>query len=161
MSLQKTAMSARLAKLPMDLPPPTVYPSEDDDEEDDESEETDGLGDLASSKAQPQISSTPRRKTKNSVDLSPLSASGHFAQAVQVALPTADLDIRVYLTPPIPSERDKSNGENGSVMVFHHGAGYGALSFACVGKAITDATSGECGVLAFDARAHGTRVLLN
>lgn len=138
-------MSARIANLPRDLPP-------SNDGEDDEAEETDGLGALNSlpSTSSPVSSPLPRRRSSNKVDLSPLSASTLFAQAVQVALTDADLDIRVYITPPIPSDDDA-----GSIMVFHHGAGYSALSFACLAKVIIDSTSGECGVMAFDARAHG------
>jgi len=40
-------------------------------------------------------------------------------------------------------------------MVFHHGAGYSGLSFACLAKEITEMTKGECGVLSLDARRHG------
>ena len=40
-------------------------------------------------------------------------------------------------------------------MVCHHGAGYSALGFACLAKEVTETTKSECGILAFDARAHG------
>lgn len=43
-------------------------------------------------------------------------------------------------------------------MVCHHGAGTSGLSFACFAKEVTDLTKGECGVLAVDARRHGTQV---
>jgi hypothetical protein len=43
-------------------------------------------------------------------------------------------------------------------MIFHHGAGYSGLSFACVAKEVRDMTKGECGVLSLDARRHGESV---
>jgi len=46
-------------------------------------------------------------------------------------------------------------------MICHHGAGYSGLSFACLAKEVTDMTKGGCGVLAFDARRHGTILLLD
>lgn len=42
-------------------------------------------------------------------------------------------------------------------MICHHGAGYSGLSFACFAKEIAAVAKGECGILAFDARRHGTR----
>ena len=59
-----------------------------------------------------------------------------------------DLDVRAYYTPP--------KFEDGTVMVCHHGAGYSGLSFACVAKEVTDMGRGECGVLSYDCRGHGT-----
>jgi len=44
-------------------------------------------------------------------------------------------------------------------MVCHHGAGYSGLSFACFAKEVTEMTKGECGVLALDARRHGTKLI--
>jgi protein phosphatase methylesterase 1 len=41
-------------------------------------------------------------------------------------------------------------------MVCHHGAGYSALSFSKLAKEIAEETNGECGLLAIDARRHGT-----
>jgi protein phosphatase methylesterase 1 len=84
---------------------------------------------------------------------SPVSAAAFFEDAAQVAIPTRQLDCRVYYTPPKFS--------NGTVMICHHGAGYSGLSFACLAKEVTDMTKGECGVLAFDARRHGTIFLLD
>jgi protein phosphatase methylesterase 1 len=40
-------------------------------------------------------------------------------------------------------------------MICHHGAGYSGLTFACLAKEVYEATDGELGVLAVDARAHG------
>lgn len=148
MSLRKAVMNARIAKLPRDLPP--VDPAEIEDDE--ESEANDSIGALGAMclNDTPRYPPTARQNVPSDVDLTPISASGHFDQAVQVALSKADLDIRVYITPPIPTDND-----SGSIMIFHHGAGYSALSFACLAKAVTELTSGECGVMAFDARAHG------
>jgi protein phosphatase methylesterase 1 len=52
----------------------------------------------------------------------------------------------VYYSPPTTS--------GAPVYVFHHGAGSSALSFALVAAHLTPAIS--CGVLAFDARHHGS-----
>lgn len=91
----------------------------------------------------------PRIKSTRSVnpDFAPISASGYFEHAVQVTVPSRDLEVRVHYT--------LSNIENGTVMVCHHGAGYSGLSFACFAKEVTELTKGECGVLALDARRHG------
>lgn len=40
-------------------------------------------------------------------------------------------------------------------MVFHHGAGYSALSFAKLAKEVVEKGAGEVGVIAIDARRHG------
>lgn len=141
-------MNARIAKLPRE--PPLANPAEV--ECDEESEENDSIGALGVVNPNPpsKLSPIARRSPPSDLDLAPISASGHFNQAVQVALPDADLDVRVYITPPTPADDD-----SGSIMIFHHGAGYSALSFACLAKAVTELTSGECGVMALDARAHG------
>jgi protein phosphatase methylesterase 1 len=78
---------------------------------------------------------------------SPISGSPFFASASQVAVPSRGLDFRVYYTPPKYAD--------GTVMVCHHGAGYGGLSFACMVKEVKDLSNGECGVLSPDARRHG------
>lgn len=139
-------MNARIAKLPRDLPP--INPTEVDDDENHEANDTISALGAMDLNSTPKPSSLSRQC--NDVDLTPISASGHFQQAVQVALAEANLDVRVYITPPVPT-----NNDAGSIMIFHHGAGYSALSFACLAKAVTELTSGECGVMAFDARAHG------
>lgn len=69
-----------------------------------------------------------------------------------MAVPSRDLDVRVYYSPP--------QFVDGTVMVCHHGAGYSGLSFACFAKELTDQTNGECGVLALDARRHGSCVAI-
>lgn len=43
----------------------------------------------------------------------------------------------------------------GTLFVFHHGAGFSALSYALTAAEIIKATGGEVGVLAFDCRGHG------
>lgn len=154
--LRKSAISGRLSRLPHlphMPPPPTRMPGSDegDDEDDEHSEALDGLGSLSMhlpSRARKSISTS---KHVPNPALAPLSASTHFSQAIQVAVPVSDLDFRVYFTPPIGGDTDSP----GSIIVCHHGAGYSALSFACLAKEITAVSSGECGVLAFDARAHG------
>lgn len=40
-------------------------------------------------------------------------------------------------------------------MIMHHGAGYSALSFACLAKELDESIGKDVGVLAFDARRHG------
>lgn len=69
-----------------------------------------------------------------------------------MSIPERGLDIRVYYTPAV--------GPNGTVMVCHHGAGYSGLTFAIFAKEVTEMTKGECGVLALDARRHGTYLVL-
>ena len=59
----------------------------------------------------------------------------------------------MYYTPPKYAD--------GTVIIFHHGAGYAALSFACLAKELKDMSNGELGVLALDARRHGEFVCCN
>jgi protein phosphatase methylesterase 1 len=49
-----------------------------------------------------------------------------------------------------------SKGKNASLLVCHHGAGSSGTTFAALAKEVHDKSSGELGVLAFDARGHGT-----
>lgn len=65
-----------------------------------------------------------------------------------MSIPGRGLDVRAYYTPP--------RAERGGVFVLHHGAGYSGTSFACLAKELVDLTKGEVGVLAFDARRHGS-----
>ncbi|KAJ6543571.1 Alpha/Beta hydrolase protein [Mycena vulgaris] len=143
--LYRSAMSARLAKLPLDLPP------SDEDEESEESEAGDSLGFLPGSGLGPPAmpALTPRSKPKRppNPDFAPISAADFFADALQVSVESRRLDCRVYYTPP--------KFADGTVMVCHHGAGYSGLSFACLANEITGVSKGECGVLALDARRHG------
>ncbi|TKY90043.1 hypothetical protein EX895_000041 [Sporisorium graminicola] len=43
----------------------------------------------------------------------------------------------------------------GTLFVFHHGAGFSALSYALAAAEITKLSGGEVGVLAYDCRGHG------
>ncbi|KAH7104014.1 protein phosphatase methylesterase [Auriculariales sp. MPI-PUGE-AT-0066] len=157
-SLARSAMSARLAKLPP-MPPGS---------EDAEGDESDGLGALPSSSstrgaaARSRPSPAPGKfditagvprdeKALGNPFYSPISAQGFFEQAVQVDVAAAGLDLRAYYTPPKLSSSDAK----GTVCVCHHGAGFSGLSFAHLARQLTQQTSGELGVLAFDARGHG------
>ncbi|KAL0945521.1 hypothetical protein HGRIS_001003 [Hohenbuehelia grisea] len=144
--LYRSALSARLAKLPLDL-----SGLEGDDDDDEESEVADSIGALPGSGMGPPAmpARNPRTKAPRppNPDFAPISASPFFDSASQVDVPSRSLDVRAYYTPP------KFAG--GTVMVCHHGAGYSGLSFACFAKEVADMSRGECGVLAFDARRHG------
>ena len=150
--LYRSAIHARLSKLPP-MPPP-----EDFDDGDEEEEETDSLGSLPS--MPPPSTSFPRpasgstsAKSSYLDGFKPSSASGYFDQALEINVPSAQLNFRVYYTPP------KAKG--GTVLVCHHGAGYSALSFACFAKEVTGFSNGECGVFAFDVRRHGMQPRLS
>ncbi|KIL65721.1 hypothetical protein M378DRAFT_125152 [Amanita muscaria Koide BX008] len=145
--LYRSAISARLAKLPLD--PPS---SNEEDEENDAEEETDSLGDLPGSGMGPPAMPRgfhPIKRQPNPPNpaYAPIPGSSFFDSASQVAVPSRGLDFRVYYTPPKYSE--------GTVMICHHGAGYSGLSFACLAKEVKDLSNGELGVLALDARRHG------
>ena len=149
--LYRSAIHARLSKLPP-MPPP-----EDLEDGDEEEEEADSLGSLPP--MPPPTTSVPRSgsgstsvKPSQLDGFRPISASGYFDQALEINVPSAQLNFRVYYSPP------KARG--GTVLVCHHGAGYSALSFACFAKEITGLSNGECGVFAFDVRRHGMQTLL-
>ncbi|KAF8526236.1 Alpha/Beta hydrolase protein [Hysterangium stoloniferum] len=134
-ALQRSAMSARIAKLPQ-IPP----------EENDEQEEHDSLGELPKSMGPPKRS---KCILKSDPEFAPISAAGYFDQAVEVAVPSSKLNFRVYYTPPTVS------GLKSTIMVCHHGAGFSGLSFACFAKEVQRLSGGGCGVLSLDAREHG------
>ncbi|KAJ7503263.1 Alpha/Beta hydrolase protein [Mycena galericulata] len=166
--LFRSAMSARLAKLPLELPP---HPGHDDDDGDsfgfenemeeemeNETESSDSLGVLPGGglgpPAMPFLTPRPKASRPPNPDFAPISAAGYFTDALQVVVPSRALDVRVYYT--APRWADGGGARNGStVMVCHHGAGYSGLSFACLAKEIQGLGRGECGVLAADARRHG------
>ncbi|EGO24925.1 hypothetical protein SERLADRAFT_370151 [Serpula lacrymans var. lacrymans S7.9] len=129
--LYRSAISARIAKLP------SLPPSDEDDEQD---EATNIIGLLPTGMGPPAL------RTPNAA-FSPISASEFFTEAIQVSVPSANLDIRVYHTPPKLA--------SGTLMVCHHGAGYSGLTFACFAKEVSDMTKGELGILSLDARRHG------
>lgn len=83
-------------------------------------------------------------------DLTPLSASDFFAQALEVIPPDNPSTFRVYLSPPT-----KKQGDKGTYMICHHGGGASGLSFAALAKDIREKGDGELGVVAFDCRGHG------
>lgn len=85
-------------------------------------------------------------------DLSPLSASGYFEQALEVNPPGSDTTFRVYLNPTEATKESK----HGTYLICHHGGGSSALSFAALAKEIKAKSEGELGVLAYDCRGHGT-----
>ncbi|KAJ3732169.1 Alpha/Beta hydrolase protein [Lentinula guzmanii] len=143
-NLYRSALGARLAKLPADIPS-----NDDDDDVEEEEESGDSLSSLPGSGLGPPAMQNKVRKEPNPA-FAPILAKSFFVQAVQIALPSRKLDCRAYYTPPLEV--------NGTVMVCQHGAGYSGLSFACMAKEITDMTGGECGVLAVDARRHGKTV---
>ena len=140
--LYRSAMHARIAKLPQ--LPPDLLGEEDEDED---SEAADSIGALPSL----SISSTATRlpRTPNP-EYMPISGGSYFSEAVQVNVPESKLDFRVYYTPP-----QTTDGSPGSVMVCHHGAGFAGLSFALFAGEVTSLSNGELGVLAIDARRHG------
>ncbi|KAF5359517.1 hypothetical protein D9756_002971 [Leucocoprinus leucothites] len=156
--LLRSAISARISKLPQGLP---VYSHDEDEDEEAEAAETigalpgSGMGPPAMQVSNsfdffqdwPSSRSGQRTKKAPNPEFAPISASDYFKEAVQVAVSARNLDVRSYYTPP--------KFADGSVMVCHHGAGYSGLSFACFAKEVVDQTNGECGVLALDARRHG------
>lgn len=159
--------------------------------DDDFEEEEDGLGELpslgrpsssssslnnggssasaASSSAKPGPSSSRAsrgKKPRNAfgIDLSPISPSSYFSQALEVSPPESVLTFRAYYSPPTVARGDNvkdgstGNGNrnnNGSVLVCHHGAGSSGTTFALLAKGITDKSRGTLGLLTFDARGHG------
>lgn len=117
----------------------------------------------------------------NSAQYAPLSAEGHFAEALEVetaisypyaapgdAATTSPAHFRVYYTAP-----EVGNRQGATVFVCVHGAGYSGLSFAklaqqlveanrgvnmqpsAAGGGTDDENRGKVGVLAYDARGHG------
>lgn len=141
-------MHARISKLPS-------LPSGPEDDEEDEEESGDSLGALPGAlpgsglgpPARPAHTARTHLKRAPNPAFAPISAEGYFSSAAQVAVPSRNLDARVYYTPPAFAD--------GTVLVCHHGAGYSGLSFACFAREVGSMTRGECGVLALDARRHG------
>ncbi|KAG8890425.1 dual specificity protein kinase yak1 [Tulasnella sp. 332] len=165
--LAKSAMSARIAKLPHlpDIPPPirSPYADADEDEGDEDEENEDGLGELPGATLKSNASSGSGRLRGNSQsDLSefaPISAANYFAQAILVPVPESGLEYRVHYTAPTPggssTSREPDDQSTTTVLICHHGAGYSGLSFACFAEEVTRLSNGELGVLAIDARSHG------
>ncbi|KAA1136972.1 putative carboxyl methyl esterase [Puccinia graminis f. sp. tritici] len=74
----------------------------------------------------------------------PLSAADCFQEALLVTVGASKL-FRVYSNP----------GKSPVLFVFHHGAGYSALSAACLARELREQGGGQYGFLSFDCRAHG------
>ncbi|KAJ7035259.1 Alpha/Beta hydrolase protein [Mycena alexandri] len=163
-NLLRSTMSARLVKLPLELPPdPSDLSANDSDEDDefldaesDELEAGDALGSLGGHggysglgpPAIPFLKPRVRAPKKPNPDFAPISAMDYFADALQVLVPSRSLDCRVYYTPP-------GGGGETTVLVCHHGAGYSGLSFASLAREVRAQGRGEVGLLAADARRHG------
>lgn len=90
---------------------------------------------------------------------SPLKSDDCFTTALEIDIPSVFFGnksveecstVRAYYSPPRMGISPSS-----TVMVFHHGAGFGALSYALTAKEITIQTQGEVGLLAYDCRGHG------
>ncbi|BGP50120.1 Protein phosphatase methylesterase 1 [Rhodotorula kratochvilovae] len=182
---ERDLLKSRLARLPqlpaLDPPAPTRAPHADDDADevellaDEDDEERDSFDVTA-----PAVRNPPRRRVgalasspSASSTYAPLSAAGSFASALEVGVhirsPWAaaqgeegEAHFRTYYTPPtlLPGEVGR-----GTVFVCVHGAGYSALSFAELAKALGEGEGesaagvkggkgGKVGVLAFDARGH-------
>ncbi|KAG8824397.1 Protein with carboxyl methyl esterase activity [Serendipita sp. 399] len=156
-NLQKSAMQARIAKLPYI---PTIAPQYHDAEDVEEREEA-----MSTLAALPKMLPPPRMPSNRTAlrrvdapdlsEYSPISASGYFVQAMNVKLESRGIEIRAYYSPPVVQDPASSSDEPTTVMVCHHGAGYSGLSFACFAKEVVELSKGECGVLAFDVRRHG------
>ncbi|SPO20603.1 related to Protein phosphatase methylesterase 1 [Ustilago trichophora] len=71
-----------------------------------------------------------------------------------VGLPTDDGDDEDEVHRS-PSARSAAPSSPGTLFVFHHGAGFSALSYALTAAEITKMSGGEVGVLAYDCRGHG------
>ncbi|KAI0688220.1 Alpha/Beta hydrolase protein [Cytidiella melzeri] len=137
--LYRSAMHSRISKLP------TLPPVEGDEKD----ESLDSLGSLPSSMGPPALQvrfSAPRSREPNPL-FAPISAAGFFDQAFQISVAESGLEFRVYYTPP--------KADSGTVIVCHHGAGCSGLTFATFAKEVARIGKGECGLLAYDCRAHG------
>ncbi|KAG8214223.1 Alpha/Beta hydrolase protein [Butyriboletus roseoflavus] len=146
-SLYRSAISARIAKLP-GLPP-----SDGDEGYDEADEIADSLGSLAPLGQMRPPSSVPatraaRIPNPEHAPIRPDAYGQYFAQALQVELPTRGLVVRAYHT----------SFQGSGAMIMHHGAGYSALSFACLAKQLDELIGKDVGVLAYDARSHGKTV---
>lgn len=76
-----------------------------------------------------------------------LSGQNYFDEALEIETKPGCI-FRVYYSAPIEQR-------NATVVVFHQGAGYTGLSFACLAKELRRLSNGKLGMLSFDARAHG------
>lgn len=110
-------------------------------------------------------SAKPSTRPGKQGDLSafaPISAASYFSQALEVDPPSRNIAFRAYYTPSsLAGLPDTKTGKRkrGSVLVCHHGGGSAGTTFACLAKSVQELSHGELGVLAFDARDHGTCVI--
>ncbi|TIB79853.1 protein phosphatase methylesterase [Wallemia mellicola] len=134
MSLRRE-LAAKLSKLPADLP------LEDTDEADEAADQLGSLGQQA----------TSTKSHSMQAEYTPLSGQNYFDEALEIETKPGCI-FRVYYSAPIEQR-------NATVVVFHQGAGYTGLSFACLAKELRRLSNGKLGMLSFDARAHGkTRI---
>lgn len=90
----------------------------------------------------------------------PISAAAYFSQALQVDPPSRNIVFRAYYTPSVPATDTSGKQKKSSVLVCHHGGGSAGTTFACLAHSVHQASRGELGVLAFDARDHGQSCVL-
>ncbi|WWC64436.1 uncharacterized protein I303_107046 [Kwoniella dejecticola CBS 10117] len=139
----RKAIANKLPKIPATRAPWAEDDEDHDELEELEEEEGDDLSELHAA--------LPPPSKYGSTDLTPLSASAFFAQALEVTPASSSITFRVYLTPPkVVDEKDKE-----TYLICHHGAGASGLSFAALAKYITSISGGELGILSFDCRGHG------
>lgn len=97
----------------------------------------------------------PRSKQSTTTKSSSFSPVAHNTSSTKPNDPTlASLQL-----PDVASDEEDddeiSSSSPGTVFLFHHGAGFSALSFALAAKEIKKLTQGEAGVMAIDCRGHG------
>lgn len=111
---------------------------------------------------------TPPRPPRRSPPIEALRSPTPLIATVSKTLATGRGDAQLSaLRPPLIGDDDDENDEQeegnrkggksnpGTMIFFHHGAGFSALSFALTAREITRLTSGEVGVMALDCRGHG------
>ncbi|GHJ90360.1 hypothetical protein NliqN6_6762 [Naganishia liquefaciens] len=138
--------------------PPTRAPWAAND--DDAMEELDGDDEEADQVKELGVGFSKKASLKEA-DLSafaPISAAAYFSQALQVDPPSRNIIFRAYYTPSIPATDSTGKEKKGSVLVCHHGGGSAGTTFACLAQSVHQASRGELGVLAFDARDHGKTI---
>ncbi|GAA5846198.1 hypothetical protein JCM9279_005857 [Rhodotorula babjevae] len=190
--MERDLLKARLSRMPqlppLDAPAPTRAPfaADERDDEDDADEERDSFDLMTAPAVRPGRRRIGTPGGSSSTQYSPLTAEGTFDSCLEVRVPIsspwagpssssstpapAAATFRTYYTPP---RVDPLEGGNGTVFVCVHGAGYSALSFAELARALAGAEEdaaargagkgkgrrGRVGVLAYDARGHGRTVL--
>ncbi|CDZ98802.1 Predicted acetyltransferases and hydrolases with the alpha/beta hydrolase fold [Phaffia rhodozyma] len=156
---QRDFMRTNLAKLPH-LPP--LHPNSQSVQNDGHPQEdlTEIDDDLPELGTRARSNRSHRRPPNRPPSEFPSAVPSYFAQSFSVdPPPSSDVSsawsapsFKTYYTPPEPA----SDEGPGSIMIFHHGGGEGALGFAVLAKEITRLTRGELGLLAFDCRGHGS-----